>query len=372
MEPGKIKLEKLEFRSSTEGSYKKDFGVGKDALRQEGFPAGKTNDFIDSRITDKSIKKFNKHTSADTVLLSLPTKEGKKAENIIPKLYAKQMAERTGRTAIDLSDYLKVRQNDSARGSYTSSDRSENYFNIAFKSEQKRAELNDRVKDKKVLFVDDVLTTGETMVAMATYLKNKLPNLQIEGGNALAAVDIRTPTPRDMDRVTEKLQKHLDPSISRQEIRQTVKDSFSTFTRKKLMRFEMGIKNPEIAQKQYNTMHADNGKMQTSLKESLSGNLLRYPLDKGEKQQLAKLAPEQLEQSLKSRALLEHYPKAAFTKDIEGGVRLFADASKKEQLSLTGGSSKNEVQAITKAIGYIKEHKLDASINKNNDKGVSY
>ena len=235
MDNRKLKLQPVSFKSSQPGSYKKDFGESKDALRQQGFPTKETERFIESRISDKSLTKLAKNISPSTILVSLPTKEGKKAENIIPRLYAKALSERLGKEHVDLSDYISVRQNASARTSYSAKDRSENFFNIGFKNEATNLALGNKIGKANILLIDDVLTTGETMVAMATFLKYKFPETTIQGGNAMAAVDVRTPTPRDLDRVAEKLSSQLDPRISTNTIKQTLVDALLPFTRKKLM-----------------------------------------------------------------------------------------------------------------------------------------
>ncbi len=277
MNQKKIKLANISFKSSVAGSYKKDFGKTKDSLRAQDFPLARTSRFIDRNITEKLLKKIEENSTPETILVNIPSKQGAKATNIIPNLYAAALSEKTGKPHLDLNDCLEISQYNSARGSYSSMERSEDYFNIGFKSERKLQQLVERLSGRKVLLVDDVLTTGETLVAMATFLKNTVPGIRIEGGNAMAAVDIRKPTSRDLDRVSEKLKLQLDPGTDPMVIRETVENALSNFTRKKLMRFETGMKTSEGARRQYRTMQADIMKIQSSLRESLAGNQWRYP-----------------------------------------------------------------------------------------------
>ena len=136
------------------------------------------------------------------------------------------------------------------------------------------------------------------------------------------------------------------------------------------MRFEVGLSSNEGAERQYQSMVSDNQKMQTSLQESLSGNLLRYPLSEKENILLHSLPVDSLEPQLKNRTLLENYPESMFTKDIDGGIRLYSDHSKQQQLSLEGGTQMNEAKAIDQAIGFIKHIEIEKNIDKGNNNTI--
>ena len=360
-ENDRIKLTDVPFKSSNPGTYNKDFGAGKDELRKEGFPTEKTNEFIQSHITEKSISKIKKNIDSDTILLSMPVKQNSEVKNVIPSLYAKQLSSELGNTHIDLSDYLKIRQEESARNSYTASNRSNNYFNIGFESKEKENSLKDKLFGKSILLVDDVLTTGETMVSMATFLKLEVQNLDVKGGHAMAAVSTRTPTQRDIERVNEKLLDRLPHDIDPREVRKSVEESLSKFTRKKLMRFEINLKTPEGAQMQFSNMLQDISKIQDSLKESLASNLFRYPLDKKETKVLLNAKAENLDTTFALRALLQHYPKAQFATDEKGMHRLYSDHTKQQQLSVSGRPHTSQADAITAAIKFIQHNAQEIS-----------
>lgn len=372
MEQSRIALADVAFKSSTASTYNKDFGKGKSELRAEGFPIEKTKHFIDSYITEKSLAKIKKNIDDETILVSMPVKQANKQENIIPRLYAQELSKRTGNQTIDLSDFLKVRQQESARSSYGSLERSSNHFNIGFKDNEREAELKSKLHGKSILLIDDVLTTGETAVTMATYLKMEIKELDVKGANALVAVDNRKPTQRDLERVAEKLSAQLAPTINQEQMRLDVQAAIAPFTRKKLMRFEISIKSPEGAEQQYSNMVNDISKIQESLKESFASNLFRYPLDKIEMAVLHSSKAENLNNTFALRALLQHYPEATFTKDRAGLVRLYTDTSKTEQLSTSKTGNTNEAAAITEAIKVIQNNARDISQNRTKDNGLSY
>lgn len=360
-ENDRIKLSDVPFKSSNPGTYNKDFGAKKDELRAGGFPTEKTNEFIRSHITEKSIAKILKNIEPDTILLSMPVKQSSEVKNALPGLYAKQLSSELGNTHIDLSDYLKIRQDQSARNAYTASNRSTNYFNIGFKNKEKENNLKDKLYGKSILLVDDVLTTGETMVSMATFLKLEVSNLEVKGGHAMAAVSTRTPTQRDIERVNEKLLDRLPYDIDPREVRRSVEEALSKFTRKKLMRFEINLKTPEGAQMQFNNMQQDISKVQDSLKESLAANLFRYPLDKKEMKVLLNAKAEKLDTSFALRALLQHYPNAQFAMDDAGMHRLYSDNTKKQQLSVSGRPNASQADAITAAVKFIQHNAQEIS-----------
>lgn len=361
----RIPISEVDFKSNTTGTYNKDFGKEKDQLREKGFPIMETKAFIARSITEKMLAKFHKTIPQNSLLLSMPVKSTSKVPNIIPRLYAEILSNKTGRQTMDLTDYMKVRQESTARGSHTSGSRSENHFNISFLSPKKQTALFDRLSEQPNVLIDDVLTTGETMVAMASYLKANVPNADIVHGHTLAAVDIRKPTVRDITRISEKLADNLPVEMDMAYIINTVKDALSNFTRKKLMRFELKANTPGGAKVQFKNLRKEVDKMQNSLMESLSGNLHRYPLDKQEIQLLKNKNVDLVPQSLLERAIMDFYPDAAISETKGGAVKIFKDNTMQEELSISGKINKDIGEAVRRAGEFIKSNHLNIDNNRN-------
>ena len=362
-----IPLSEVSFKSNTTGTYDKEFGKKKDELREQGFPEKETRDFVESLLTDKVVKKFEKNTPNDSLLLSMPIKSGSTTPNTMPRMVAEILAEKTGRKHIDLSDYLNVRQEKTARKTHSSTARSENHFNISFKHPEKELELRFLLRKQPNILVDDVLTTGETMVGMATYLNWKIADADIEKGHALVSVDNRTPTVRDITRLSEKLADNLPPGTNRISIMNTVHEALSNFTRKKLMRFEIKSNTPEGAKEQYNSLQKEVEKMQNSLVESFAGNLFRYPLDNNEIEMMKETSVIVLPQSIMERAIMDFYPDAKISESADGSFRIFKDDAMKEELSLTGQKNMDLEEAVRNAGEYIQVNNLNVSIKRGND-----
>ncbi|NJB38118.1 phosphoribosyltransferase [Croceivirga sp. JEA036] len=265
----RIKLAHIDYKSSLQGSYDKTFGKTKDRLRLKRFPEPDTTDFIKERMVPKLLERVQRTLTKDTILVCMPRKEGKLAPNVLPIKYTKLLSDIHNIPHIDLSDYLRVIQERSARGSYSAGERADNPFRISFNDTDTKQELLDKLSNKKILLVDDVITTGETSVVMATFLKETVPNIEIQGAHALAVVNNSGPTPRDIMRITEKLNAHL-PKIDPNRIREDVHLALGSFTRKKAMRFEIGIKDLATAIMKYYDIKKDISKIQNGLGTSIS------------------------------------------------------------------------------------------------------
>ncbi|MDE3744004.1 phosphoribosyltransferase [Maribacter polysaccharolyticus] len=369
-----IQLTPVSFKSSLSGTYNKAIGKQKDELRSLGFPQKKTNNFIRKSLSDKLLDKFKKNTTKETLIVSLPSKKGEKAMNVLPSEYAKILSEKTGLKHVDLNDYMNVRQEQSSRSAYSAQERSTNHFNITFKGNEQRDSLNKILSNKPIILVDDVITTGETLVATATILKMSFPKTEVIGGHALFAVDTRTPTNRDIQRLTEKLEAQMDPSIQRKSIANLVTEALSNFTRKKMMRFELGTKNEIEAKQQFKNLRSDIDKFKTSIRESIDGNLFRYKLDNQEIRKMKESPVEYLSPQLKSRAILQYYPEAKITNTKDGSVHIFSDPSLTKEISDGKGKPMNENSAINSAIEHIKENRLKTSheqaVSKGNSIGI--
>lgn len=265
----RIKLADIDYRSSLQGSYDKSFGKSKDRLRLQGFPEPDTTDFIKERMVPKLLERIEKTLTKDTILVCMPRKENKLHPNTLPVKYAKLLSDIHKVPHIDLSDYLVVTQERSARGSYSAGQRADNPFRISYKDTDSMRALLDKLSNRKILLVDDVITTGETSVVMGTFLKETVPDIEIQGAHALAVVNSSGPTPRDIMRITEKLHAHL-PKLDPNRIREDVHSALDGFTRKKAMRFEIGIKDPATAKLKYYDIKKDIGKIQGGLNSSIS------------------------------------------------------------------------------------------------------
>ena len=286
---------------------------------------------------------------------------------MLPREYAKILSEKTGLQHIDLNQYMKVRAENTSRSSYDSSNQSNNHFNIHFKSQEAKSELSKALGNRPVLLVDDVITTGETLVATATILSINIPSINIIGGNALFAVETRTPTVRDLQRLADKLSNHIDPSITPQQLRQTIETAFSKFTRKKSMRYEIGTRIPEKAKQQYENIVKDISKMKTSIKESINGNLSRYNLDREELNIVREAPIGTLDQALRNRTVMTFYPDAKLGRTQEGNYKLFKDESLKNEISDPNRTHSSREQAVASAVERIQQNQLsqEKSVQQN-------
>ena len=367
-----IELFKISFKSNQPGSYNKGLGKLKDQLRAKGFPVGPTNELIKKGLDDKTLERLRRTIDKDALLLSMPIKLSDKEDNIMPRIYANQLSDKLGNQALDLTEYLKVRQDSTARSGYSSTERAMNFFNIGYRYNDSKEQLVDALKGKQALLVDDVLTTGETMVAMATFLKYEIGELDIIGGHAIAAVDNRTPTPRDIARLTEKLLDNLPIDTDAAFVENIVRKSLGPFTRKKLMRFELYANTPEGAEKQLDAMIQDSYKMESSIGESLSGELYRFRLDELEVDKIKNTPLDQIHPSLAERAIMDYFPEAVFIKSENGNIKLFSDKSQNTELSLTGDPAKNMNEVLLNAIDFMRHNNFSLTNSKSTDQGISY
>ena len=74
---------------------------------------------------------------------------------------------------MDLNDFILYNQKERSRSTYNIERRSMNDFSYNFKSQGKYEDFKMLTKYKDLVLVADVITTGETVAHLATYLREK-------------------------------------------------------------------------------------------------------------------------------------------------------------------------------------------------------
>lgn len=263
-----MKTDPLSYNTNTQSSQVKDFAREKDALRASNFADRAVEQVVLTYVEEKNIRRLSKVISERSILLSAPfsSKEGPK--NTIPEYYAHELAKRLKLPVVSLNDYIRFDQNESSRKTYNVEERAVNDFLFQFKDSAKEERLKTIIFNKDVILIDDVITTGETLSHLSTYLNKRL-GAKITEGHALVAVANSRPSDRDMQRFSEKIMEKIGNRYSMREILSRTMSYFEPYTRLKMVRFERMIVNPETAMSVLNTMDQDKQRIHKNLQKSI-------------------------------------------------------------------------------------------------------
>lgn len=264
-----MKMEDVDFLVHRTNTYSKEFGNQKAQLKEKGYEKEATAQFLREHIKTENLSALAASLRSNTLLASVPTAKRAGAVNAIPKAYASYIGKETKSHVLDLNDFMEYEKQQSSRSSYTAASMAKNAFSFKFLDNRKLALFKQITKGKEVIIVDDVITTGETMVHLGTYLKQKVPELNLRGGTSLVSNSIRKPTLRDVMRFSEKLAKLTNHQFPLVELHRIVGEQFGPYTRLKMARFERGVKDPASAFKAIETIKLDNERVQFHLRKSI-------------------------------------------------------------------------------------------------------
>lgn len=111
--------------------------------------------------------------------------------------------------------------------------------------------LKKELGRQKIILVDDVIASGESAIKFRFFLESY--GIKISGLVNLRNVDVRYPTKRDLERLTEKLSTKL-PLVLKEDIYKSVKIVFSSYVKQKANRVERSIKSDNSALKYWNAI----------------------------------------------------------------------------------------------------------------------
>jgi tRNA nucleotidyltransferase (CCA-adding enzyme) len=196
---------KTEVLSSTKNV--KDMKKKKEEVAKNGYQESDVEDFISSFYKSENYASLK---GKDNVFLAMPSTSGK---NTIPKTLAKKLAAEFGGEVIE--DFAApMSELESKKKGFIGKIRDPQSYQLT-------KDLS-KYKDKNITIVDDVLNTGESVVA----LQNKLKEQNLSSNLAvLGASETRKASPRDIERITEKLATKL--TMKKEDIEQSVKEVFS-------------------------------------------------------------------------------------------------------------------------------------------------
>lgn len=269
-----MEIHKLSYKANPYDTSLKEFTIYKEDLKKGDFPSKKTMEAIDKFVSKEHYKSLDKIVNDNTMFVCVPYNESKEIKNIIPKLYAQTLAKNYNKPSLDLNDFMVYTQKESSRATYNIESRSINDFSYNFKSQEKYDKFKAQTKNKDIVLIDDVITTGETATHLATYLREKT-GVNIANAHAIVTVNNRHPSDRDMNRLSEKIQGFTNDNYSLKEILEKVHKDFSPYTRLKLARYERSVNDPASAMRAFNTMSIDSARIQSSINLSVNKEIPR-------------------------------------------------------------------------------------------------
>lgn len=264
-----MKIEPISYSTNTQSGRVKDFTEDKDLLRASNFPSHGIKKLISSYLHATNLAKLSEVITDRSILVSAPfsTQEGPK--NTIPEIYAEELAKKLKTPVISLNDYIRFEQDKSSRKSYNVQQRIGNDFSFEFKNPSREELLKGLTHNKEVVLIDDVITTGETLSHLSTYL-NKRIGAKIRFGHALVAVSNSRPSDREMQRFSGKIVDQIGNKYSMREIFSRTIEYFEPYTHLKMVAFERMIVSPETAISVLNSMDQDKRRIDRNLQQSIA------------------------------------------------------------------------------------------------------
>ena len=264
-----MKIDDVPFLVAKTKTYTKEFGIAKTILKENGYQKDSTLLFLNNNKQEENLQVVSKHLNSNSLLISVPNVKRDGVTNSIPKAYASFLSQNTKVPFLDLNEFVLFEKENSNRSSNTAALIASNNFSFKFRDKKLLALFEKFTKGKEIILVDDVITTGETIVHLGNYLKAKLPGITIKGGTAMVSNGIRKPSTRDAWRFAKKLSILTGDKIPLVELQKIVGEQFGPYTRLKMARFERGVQNPDSAFRAIETMDMDNNKVQQNLQKSL-------------------------------------------------------------------------------------------------------
>jgi hypothetical protein len=269
-----MEIHKLSYQANPYDTSLKEFNNYKEDLKKGDFTSKQAMEVINKFVTKEHYKSLDKIVNDNTIFVCVPYNESKEFKNILPKLYAQTLSEKYNKPSLDLNDFILYNQKESSRSTYNIERRSMNDFSYNFKSQGKYEDFKMRTKYKDLVLVADVITTGETVAHLATYLREKA-DINIAHVHALVTANNRNPSDRDMNRLAQKIQGYTNDNYSMKEIMNKVHYNFSPYTHLKLARYERSVNDPSSAMRAFNTMSIDSARVESSIQLSINKQIPR-------------------------------------------------------------------------------------------------
>lgn len=269
-----MEIHKLSYQANPYDTSLKEFNNYKEDLKKGDFTSKKAMEVINKFVTKEHYKSLDKIVNDNTIFVCVPYNESKEFKNSLPKLYAQTLSEKYNKPSLDLNDFILYNQKESSRSTYNIERRSMNDFSYNFKSQGKYEDFKMLTKYKDLVLVADVITTGETVAHLATYLREKA-DINIAHVHALVTAINRNPSDRDMNRLAQKIQGYTNDNYSMKEIMDKVHYNFSPYTHLKLARYERSVNDPASAMRAFNTMSIDSARVESSIQLSINKQIPR-------------------------------------------------------------------------------------------------
>ena len=269
-----MEIHKLSYQANPYDTSLKEFNNYKEDLKKGDFTSKQAMEVINKFVTKEHYKSLDKIVNDNTIFVCVPYNESKEFKNSLPKLYAQTLSEKYNKPSLDLNDFILYNQKESSRSTYNIERRSMNDFSYNFKSQGKYEDFKMLIKYKDLVLVADVITTGETVAHLATYLREKA-DINIAHVHALVTANNRNPSDRDMNRLAQKIQGYTNDNYSMKEIMDKVHYNFSPYTHLKLARYERSVNDPASAMRAFNTMSIDSARVESSIQLSINKQIPR-------------------------------------------------------------------------------------------------
>lgn len=259
-----VEIKELSYKTNPKEQDYKKFVESVEQLKTADFSSNAERTIIDQFFDQKHFEKLNKRVEKNTLFLSTPSEK-----NRLPQYYGQHLADKFNTTHLDLNRYISLEKNSKPSEMYNKGSQVKDSFSYEFKNTKALFELKELTKNKDVILVDDVLTTGEKPAHLATFLKERA-GIDINNVDALVAKNQSKTKDQDIQRFSKKMAGFIGRDVSEKNLLSEGFKHFAPYTRLKLEGFEKGVKDEISATRALNVMKINNEKIHKSLEKSIS------------------------------------------------------------------------------------------------------